>query len=426
MRRLAVLSLHTSPLAQPGTGDGGGMNVYVRELASALARTGATCDVFTRSWSPALPPVVDVEPGLRVHHVPAGPAAPMAKEALPTVVDEFTDRVLARMTGPSGLPLVDDDDGPFEAIHANYWLSGLAGHSIKHELDLPLVSTFHTLDRVKAEAGPEEVEADMAHRRAEAEAAIVRCSDAVLASCTVEAEQIAELYEADRSRIVVVAPGVDHAFFGPGHRPQARRGLGLPPDGTLLLFVGRIQPLKGADMAVRTLAELSGRRSHRAGHSYRLVVVGGPSGPHGDEAYKGLLALAEQLGVAEQVVMVEPQPHELLSTYYRAADVCLVPSRSESFGLVALEAAACGTPVVASAVGGLTTLVDHGRTGFLVDEPSPAAYATYVRRIVEESLLAERFSTAAVLRAREYTWREAAAKLRAVHDQLVDGRLVEC
>jgi D-inositol-3-phosphate glycosyltransferase len=421
MRRLAVLSLHTSPLAQPGTGDGGGMNVYVRELAAALARAGVSCDVFTRAQSPALPAVVEVEPGLRVHHVAAGPRVPMAKEALPAIVDEFTAGVLERMTGPSGLPLDDDEGGPFEAIHANYWLSGLAGHTLKHELDLPLVSTFHTLDRIKAEAGPEEVEADLAGRRAEAEAAIIRCSDAVLASCTVEAEQIAELYPADPARIAVVAPGVDHAFFGPGHRPQARRAVGLPGDGPLLLMVGRIQPLKGADVAVRTLAALAER-----GHRYRLVVVGGPSGPRGDETYEALAALADDLGVADRLTMVDPQPHELLSTYYRAADVCLVPSRSESFGLVALEAAACGTPVVASAVGGLTTLVDHGHTGFLVDEPDPAAYAGYAQRIVEEPLLAERLSTAAVLRARGYTWRDAAAGLRAVHDELVDGRLVEC
>jgi len=422
MRRLAILSLHTSPLAQPGTGDGGGMNVYVRELASALARTGAACDVFTRAWSTDLPATIDVEPGFRVHHVPAGPPQPVPKELLPQFVDEFTGAVLARMSA-GGLVSPDGvEDGPFEAVHANYWLSGLAGHAIKHELDLPLVSTFHTLDRIKAEAGPEEVEADTAHRRAEAEAAIIRCSDAVLASCTVEARQIAELYGADRSRIAVVPPGVDHAFFGPGHRPQARRALGLSAGETLLLFVGRIQPLKGADVAVRTLAELSDRNRR----PYRLIVVGGPSGPRGVEAYRGLVSLAEHLGVGRQMTMVEPRPHELLSTYYRAADACLVPSRSESFGLVALEAAACGTPVVASAVGGLTTLVDHGRTGFLVDEPDPAAYAGCVRRIVEEPLLAERLSTAAVLRARQYTWRGAAAKLRAVHDDLVSARLVEC
>lgn len=426
MRRLAMLSLHTSPLAQPGTGDGGGMNVYVRELATALARAGATCDVFTRAWSPGLAPVVDVEPGLRVHHVPAGPLAPVAKEALPAVVDEFTDGVLARMTDPPSTgPTASspDGDGPYEAVHANYWLSGLSGHAIKHELDLPLVSTFHTLDRVKAVAEPEEVQAGTASRRAEAEAAIVRCSDAVLASCSVEAAQLAELYHADPARIAVVAPGVDHAYFGPGHRPQARRALGLPADGAVLLFVGRIQPLKGADMAVRSLAELSARGRDR---TYRLVVVGGPSGPHGDEAYRGLVAMAAHLGVAGQVTMVEPQPHELLSTFYRAADACLVPSRSESFGLVALEAAACGTPVVASAVGGLTTLVDDGRTGFLVDDPQPAAFADRVERIVGEPLLAERLATAAVLRARTYTWREAAARLSAVHDELVTDRLVEC
>src|ERR1700723_1543283 len=254
MRRLAVLSLHTSPLAQPGTGDGGGMNVYVRELTAALARSGAVCGVFTRAWSPGLPPVVEVEPGLRVHHVPAGPLDVLPKEALPAVVDEFTEGVLARMTTPGGFSLTGDDDenGPFTSVHANYWLSGLSGHVIKHELNLPLVCTFHTLDRVKAESMPEEVEADMPHRRAEAEASIIECSDAVLASCTVEAEQISSLYGADPDRIRIVPPGVDHAFFGPGHRPQARRAAGLPVDGRLLLFVGRIQPLKCADVAIET------------------------------------------------------------------------------------------------------------------------------------------------------------------------------
>jgi D-inositol-3-phosphate glycosyltransferase len=416
MRRLAVLSLHTSPLAQPGTGDGGGMNVYVRELTAALARSGVACDVFTRAWSDDQPPVVDVEPGLRVHHVPAGPRHPVAKEALPTVVDEFTAHVLESMRAEEGGAL------PYTSIHANYWLSGLSGHVIKHELNLPLVCTFHTLDRVKAETMPEEVEADMPHRRAEAEASIIECSDAVLASCSVEAEQIASLYGGDPGRIRLVPPGVDHAFFGPGHRPQARRALGLPLDGRLLLFVGRIQPLKRADVAVETLAELSGDR----GEPYRLVVVGGPSGPHGEKSLAALHDVADARGVSRHVHFVEPQPHELLSSYYRAADVCLVPSRSESFGLVALEAAACGTPVVASAVGGLTTLVDHGVTGFLVDEPDPAAYADAVRRAFEEPLAAERLSTASVLRARRYTWRAAARTLVELHDELAAGRLVEC
>ena len=399
------------------------MNVYVRELAAALARSGVACDVFTRAWSPDLPLTVDIEPGLRVHHVPAGPRHVVPKEALPAVVDEFTARVLELMadgTGPANA-----SGGPYTSIHANYWLSGLSGHVIKHELELPLVCTFHTLDRVKAESVPEEVEADMPHRRAEAEANIIECSDAVLASCSVEADQIASLYGGDPGRIRIVAPGVDHAFFGPGHRPQARRALGLPEDGRLMLFVGRIQPLKCADVAVETLAELrAGSRHDEA--DYHLVVVGGPSGPHGEKALRALTDVADARGVRDRLHVVAPQPHELLSSYYRAADVCIVPSRSESFGLVALEAAACGTPVVASAVGGLTTLVDHEHTGFLVDDPDPRSYATAVRRIFDEPLVAERLSTASVLRARRYTWRAAAAGLVELHDELAAGRLVEC
>lgn len=410
MRRLAVLSLHTSPLAQPGTGDGGGMNVYVRELTTALARAGVDCDVYTRAHAPELAATVVVEPGFRLHHVPAGPVGPMAKEALPAVVDEFADNVAALMADSEG-------DG-FDALHANYWLSGLAGHRLKHELELPLVSTFHTLARVKAEASPEELRSDEPHRRAEAEAEIMRCSDVVLASCTVEADQLAELYHADSDRLRVVAPGVDHAFFGPGHRPQARRALGLPLDVPLLLFVGRLQPLKRAEVAIRALEAV--------GDDARLVIVGGPSGPQADLYRARLEAEVDDANVGHRVSFVDPQPHELLSTFYRAADVCLVPSRSESFGLVALEAAACGTPVVATAVGGLTTLVDHGRTGYLIDDGDPKAFARAIRRILDDPLGAERMASESVLRARRYTWARSAAVLRATYEELAVGNLVEC
>jgi D-inositol-3-phosphate glycosyltransferase len=404
------------------------MNVYVRELSSALARSGTECDVFTRAWSDSLPGTITVEPGFRVHHVPAGPPTPMAKELLPGVVNEFAEGVLKIMesvggglSGLSGLDGLADEDLPFDAVHANYWLSGLAGHTIKHQMNIPLVSTFHTLDRVKAEFSPEEVEADSAHLRAEAEAATINCSDTVLASCSVEAEQISELYHAEPSRIRIVAPGVDHAFFGPGYRPQARAALGLPMDGPLLLFVGRIQPLKGVEVAVRALASLGADRPDA-----RLAIVGGPSGPRGDVELERMMSLVDELGLGSRVVFVPPRPHELLSTYYRAADVCLVPSRSESFGLVALEAAACGTPVVASDVGGLRTLVDHGRTGFLVEDPTPEAFAAWIRQILAEPLLAERLGTGAVLRARRYTWARAASLLHDIYEDLTVGRLVEC
>lgn len=418
MRRLAILSMHTSPLAQPGTGDGGGMNVYVREMASALARAGSQCDVFTRSDDPALASSVTVEPGFVVHHVVAGPQAPVAKEHLESLVPAFTDGVLTAMTTPSGAPIPLEDGGPYDVVHANYWLSGLAGHVIKHELDIPLVSTFHTLDRVKAEAMPEDLMADLDSRRANAEAMVIGCSDAVLASCTVEANQIIDLYGADPARITIVAPGVDHAFFGPGDRAQARRALGLPAHGVLLLFVGRIQPLKGAQVALEALADLVDD-----GIDASLAVVGGPSGLEGDVTLAALHETVERRGLEDRVLFRPPQPHELLSSYYRAADVTICPSRSESFGLVALESAACGTPVVASAVGGLTTLIDEGRTGALIDGPNPARYAAAIEQIIADP---EPYSNASVERARAYTWAAAATTLGDLFDELTDRRLVAC
>lgn len=394
------------------------MNVYVRELSSALARAGVECDVFTRAWSSDLPAVVAVEPGLRVHHVPAGPLEPVAKEQLPSLVGEFAEGVLVRMSGPLA---VGPNDLPYDAIHANYWLSGLAGHQLKHELDLPLVSTFHTLDRVKAESSPEEMSSDEPHRRSEAEAAVMACSEVVLASCSVEADQLVELYGADPDRIRVVPPGVDHAFFAPGYRPQARRAVGLPSEGPLLAFVGRIQPLKGADLALRVLEALLSEHSDA-----NLVVVGGPSGPHGEEHMAELHRYVESSALTERVRFVDPQPHELLSTYYRAADVCLVPSRSESFGLVALESAACGTPVVAAAVGGLTTLVEDGWTGLLVEGHDVEAFARAAAKLLDDPSQAAAMGANAVIRARSFTWAQAARLLRSTYEELAAERLVGC
>ncbi|MBW3556372.1 MAG: glycosyltransferase [Actinobacteria bacterium] len=417
MRSLAVLSMHTSPLAQPGTGDGGGMNVYVRELATALARAGVRCDVYTRSWSPHLDPVVAVEPGLHVHHVVAGPESPVPKEDLPELVAPFTRCVLTRMRGGH----------PADAIHANYWLSGLAGHTLKHELDLPLVSTFHTLDRVKAEVDLSE----NGQRRSQAESDVIGCSDAILASCEDEVTQLVRLYGADADRIEVVPLGVDHAFFAPnpasahdsGRAPrgQARRAVGLPEDQPILLFVGRIQPLKGLEVAVRALAELAGRVPEAL-----LVVVGGPSGVDGEAEVERVQDLVVRLGLAPQVRFFAPQPHELLSTFYRAADVCVVPSRSESFGLVALEAAACGTPVVASAVGGLTSLVRNGETGLLIDSRRPGDFADAIAQVLADDDLAWRLGRRAAEHARGYTWTVAAARLRRLYAKLTARQLVEC
>jgi D-inositol-3-phosphate glycosyltransferase len=403
VQRVAVLSLHTSPLTQPGSGDSGGMNVYVRELVSSLAQAGVECTTYTRASRPGLPDVVQVEPGHRVVHIPAGPYD-LAKEQLPSVIAEFGDAVVDHLK----------NDSPADVLHANYWLSGLVGHRIKHELDLPFVSTFHTLAKVKAEGGDLEPEL-----RERAEAEIISCADAICVSCTEEERQFLRLYGQPAGKIEIIAPGVEHAFFAPGDRGGARNALGLPADCPVLLFVGRIQPLKGPDVAVRALAELDRPDA-------LLLIVGGASGLEGGDELRHVQRLITELGVESQVRFVEPQPHHILSTYYRAADVVLVPSRSESFGLVALEASACGIPVVASGVGGLLTLVDHGDTGFLVPERDPGLYARYISEILDHPDRARLMGQRGAARASRYTWGFAAARLRRVYSDLTVRELVAC
>jgi D-inositol-3-phosphate glycosyltransferase len=398
-----MLSLHTSPLAQPGAGDSGGMNVYVRELASALAQAGLDGTTYVRRWRSDLPDVVAVEPGFRVVHIDAGPPE-LPKDALLGVVDRFTDGVMDHLSASGGA----------DVLHANYWLSGLAGHRLKHELDLPLVTTFHTLARVKAENGDAEPA-----RRVRAETNVLGCTDAVCVSCTEEATQVRRLYGEPPGRMEIVAPGVEHAFFSPGDQRGARQALGLELDRHVLLFVGRIQPLKGADVAVRALHALD--RSDAV-----LVIVGGASGIDGDAEVEKLHVLVDELGLLAQVRFVPPQPHHLLSSWYRAADVVLVPSRSESFGLVALEAAACGTPVVAAAVGGLLTLVDHGHNGFLVEGRDPEVYAAYAAELLDNDRLAWEMGVTAAAQSRRYTWSLAAARLRRLYADLAVGSLVAC
>jgi D-inositol-3-phosphate glycosyltransferase len=252
----------------------------------------------------------------------------------------------------------------------------------------------------------------------DAEAEVIGCSDAILASCPTEADWLVDLYGADRSRVEVVPPGVDHAFFSPGDRRGARAALGLG-DHPVLLFVGRIQPLKGLQVAVGALARLR----HTGGV---LLVVGGPSGIEGEAELDRVRRLAARLGLADRVRFVPPQPHHLLSTYYRAADACIVPSRSESFGLVALEAAACGTPVVAAAVGGLRTLVDHGRTGFLVEGRDPARFAGRLDDVLDDATGPGALGPAAAALARGYTWSTTAARLRRLYNDLTVRAPVSC
>lgn len=403
VHRVAVISLHTSPLAQPGSGDSGGMNVYVRELVSALAQGGVDCTTFTRADRPGLPEVVQIEPGHRVVHVHAG-AYDLRKEDLPSVVDEFTAGVRRHLDG----------EFPADVLHANYWLSGVVAHRLKHERDLPFAITFHTLARVKQEGGDHEPEF-----RVRAETEIIGCADAICVNCDEEDRQFRRLYGDPRGRVEVVAPAVEHAFFAPGERSGARRALELPADVPVVLFVGRIQPLKGPDVAVRALAAMQRTDAE-------LLLVGGASGAEGDREVARLHRLIDELGVGRRVRFVPPQPHHILSTYYRAADAVVVPSRSESFGLVALEASACGIPVVASAVGGLLTLVEHGASGFLVPDRDPQLFAEHLDHLVDHPDHAAAMGRRGHERSLHYTWGMAAARLRRVYGDLRVRELVAC
>ena len=401
MSSVAILSMHTSPLVQPGMGDSGGMNVYVRELSASLAQAGVDVRVYVRRSDGAVADRVHVEPGFEVVHVDAGPFD-LAKEDLPAVVPAFADAVAADLA-----------DRPVDVLHANYWLSGQAGHLLKHRLDLPLVATFHTLARVKTAGGdPEPAE------REQAEAEIVGCCDAICASNPVEAEELVRFYDARTDRVELVPPGVDHAFFSPGDPRGARFALGLD-DRPTILFAGRVQPLKGLSVAVEALA-----RSRAV--DARLVIVGGPSGTDGRTEWDRVAKLVVDLGLSDRVIPVDPQPHHVLSTYYRAADVVVVPSRSESFGLVALEAASCGVPVVASSVGGLRTLVDDGVTGFLVEGRDPGLWAQRIDTLLADPDLAARMGEAAAQRSRTYAWSTTAGRLRRLYADLTARALVEC
>jgi D-inositol-3-phosphate glycosyltransferase len=251
------------------------------------------------------------------------------------------------------------------------------------------------------------------------EAELINCADAICVSCVEEEQQFRRLYGDPRGRIEIVAPGVEHAFFAPGERSGARAAIDLPVDVPVILFVGRIQPLKGPDVAIRALHEL-GRRDAL------LLIVGGASGNEGDGEVARAHQLVDELGLHDRVRFVPPQPHHILSSYYRAADVVIVPSRSESFGLVALEAAACGIPVVASAVGGLQSLVDDGVNGFLIERRDPAEFAAAITRILDDPLLAASMSVASAARAKRYTWSFAAARLRRLYTDLTARQLVVC
>lgn len=392
MKRVAFLSFHTCPLIPPGTGDAGGMNVYIDELATAMVSHGIDVDVFTRRTGIEDLGIVEAPGGYRVVHITAGPPEKLGKVDSARYVAEFADAVVA--TGSS-----------YDLVHSHYWLSGWAGLLVKRSLGVPLANSFHTLGRVKdqnrrADEPPESL------LRIAAEHDVLAGSDCVIASTPAEAEALLHQYGADPARLCVSPPGLNHEVFSPGDRARSRAALGISNDADLVVFAGRIQPLKGVDVAVDAFTILQ-RRLPDA----RLMIVGGPSGPLGEEAVREARGLVDQASLGGAVDFIDPVAHSEMVTYYRAADVLLVPSRSESFGLVAVEAQACGLPVVAANVGGLSYAVADTVSGFLVDGWDPGHYAHAMESILTDTELAESLSKGALEHSERYSWESAVGRL---------------
>ncbi|MFC4913332.1 D-inositol-3-phosphate glycosyltransferase [Actinomadura gamaensis] len=417
INRVATISLHTSPLDQPGTGDAGGMNVYVVETAKRLAERGVEVDIFTRATSRALPPVSELAPGVLVRNVVAGPFEELDKSELPRHLCAFTSGVL-RVEASY-------EPGHYDLIHTHYWLSGQAGWAAKRRWGVPLVHSMHTMAKVKnaALAAGDTPEPAL---RVDGEQQIVDTADHLVANTAKETRELTGLYGADPSRISTVSPGVDLSLFRPEspiiargtgllpHRTgPARRRLGLPRDAYVLLFVGRIQPLKAPDVLLRAVALMLHQEPAMRS---RLVVavVGGPSGA-GRCRPEGLQRLAAELGITDVVRFEPPCPQRELADWYRAADVTVVPSHNESFGLVAVESQACGTPVVAASVGGLQTAVKHGESGILIEGHDPADYASVLRRLYAEPGTHLRLARGAVRHAQAFGWDATVDRLLEVY-----------
>ena len=407
-QRIAVLSVHTSPLDQPGTGDAGGMNVYVVETAKRLAAAGIEVEIFTRATSSDLPPVVELVPGVMVRHTTAGPFEGLVKGDLPGQLCAMTAGVLRVEAA--------HPEGWFDLVHSHYWLSGQVGWLAAERWGVPLVHSMHTMAKVKnAELAIGDVPEPPV--RLIGEEQVVAAATRLVANTRDEAEQLIGLYGADPGAVDVVHPGVDLDVFSPGDRRAAREGLGLSDGALLLLFVGRIQPLKAPDVLLRAAAIMVDLEPDLRD---RLVVgvCGGPSGT-GLERPTALEELAQDLGIRELVRFIPPSDRRTLADWYRAADLTIVPSHSESFGLVAVESQACGTPVVAAAVGGLRTAVADGISGCLVEGHDPRDYAKAIGSLIHDPKYLAELSRGARQHAQSFGWHETTAGLLVTYDRAV-------
>jgi D-inositol-3-phosphate glycosyltransferase len=391
IRRVAAISLHTSPLSQPGTGDAGGMNVYIDQTTRRLAARGIEVEIFTRATSSDQPPVTELTPGVLVRHIVAGPFEGLDKEELPGQLCSFAAGVM-RAEARSA-------PGHYDIVHSHYWLSGQVGYLAKDRWGVPLVHSAHTLAKVKNAAMADDDEPEP-RGRVIGEEQVVAEADRLIANTATEARELVTLYDADPGRIDIVPPGVDTDVFSPGDRATARGLTGIGRDDAVIVFAGRIQPLKGPEVAVKALRVLA---TQYPDAPWRLVVVGGESGT-GRRTGHRLDELADRLGIRQLIDFRPPVPAAELVELYRAADVVAVPSYNESFGLVALEAQAAGSPVIAAAVGGLPVAVDDGVTGSLVAGHEPQIWADALADVILDPAKRERFAKSAPLHAAKFSW----------------------
>ncbi len=403
-RRVAMLSVHTSPLAQPGVGDAGGLNVYVWEVSRRLAAAGVQVEVFTRATSSDQAPVEHVTAGLTVRHLPAGPFRGLRKEDLPGQLCALTSGVLRTEAA--------HPEGWFDLVHSHYWLSGQVGWLASERWNVPLVHSMHTLAKVKnRDLSP----ADNAEpvTRIIGEQQVVDVADVLVANTEDERDDLEDFYNAPTSKIAVVHPGVDLSAFTPGDQAAARRSFGWDPQVDVLLFVGRLQPLKAPDVLLRAAALM------RADSPRRIVICGGASGNGTDEPAR-LRSLAQSLGIAEDVTFLPPLAQPRLAELYRAATLVTVPSHSESWGRVAAGAQARGTPVVATRVGGLRTVVADGVSGMLIDGHAPDAWASALDEICTRPRLRAALASGARRHAERFGWESTTADLLRVYQRAAE------
>jgi D-inositol-3-phosphate glycosyltransferase len=403
--RIATLMVHTSPLDQPGAGDAGGMNIYVVESAERMAAMGVSVDIFTRRHSPELPDIVELSAGVRVRHLNIG-ANSATKEELPALIPNISEAFSAVL-----------ENEKYDVLHSHYWISGKVAMPVAKKFGIPLAHTMHTMARVK-NMNLAEGERPEPMIRVQGETQVVAAADALIANTDAEAASLVSLYEACPDNVSVVSPGVDLYTFTAGDgRKAAREAIGLPQDAHILAFVGRIQPHKGPEVLIRAVAEMLNHSPHLR-PKLITIIMGGASGSGLGEVER-LKDLVSWLNISDVVRFENPVPRAQIPQWYRAADLVCVPSYSESFGLVALEAQACGTPVVATAVGGLRTAVADGISGVLVDGHDPRAWSSVLARLIQEPQRRVLLSMGAIEHASHFGWDATARGTLDIYDRII-------